>query len=95
MVHKIPAGKKRQFSQSIKTDLMPRVNPPDDQSFADGVSIEMDTFGLDIQSGKRTRQVSHVVGRFPATERGCENLAAFFEQNCNENHLVDLNGKKN
>ena len=55
MIHKIPAGKKRQFSQSIKTDLLPRVNPPVDQSFADGISVEMDTFGMDIQSGKRIR----------------------------------------
>lgn len=49
-----------------------RTQPPQNQNFAGGISIEMDTYDA-------TGKTGHVIARFPD---GCgEQLAAFYQEN--------------
>jgi hypothetical protein len=95
MIQKIPSGKKRQFSQNIKVNIAPRVKQPDDQSFVDGVSLTLDCFDHNAATGRRDRFVRRETVRFPHTVRGCEAIAEYFEQNCEEKHLSDFADSRN
>lgn len=93
MVHEIPKNKKRRnFSQNIRSNKLPDIKPPENQDFAGGITIEFTQCEFSTRTGRRDREIRIINGRFPHTERGVENLALFFENNCGAKHLKDLNG---
>lgn len=71
-------GKKRQYNPKAKGFRSEqKIQQPKDQSFEDGISITMDTYDYNVETGNRDRKTGRTTVRFP---KGL-GISDFYEQN--------------